>query len=204
MRPRRLCDANPGSRQTPWQAQSPVRWKRFSALPGAGWPRACAARRFNTLPWLGVECVGQRSGGGEPIGSGGSGRTEVDIDHGSRVSCEEVPAATATRPISSSNSLSGFGGRGESSTARGQFFDDLQANNGRSAKNRRMVDRTDGFAARPAKVRQAAGSSPASCWHCCVTPVAPKLSREGPMKKRHPRGSPHPCRGPCGWRPGGR
>jgi hypothetical protein len=54
------------------------------------------------------------------------------------------------------SSLSGFGGRGENPTARGQFFDDSRAEWALLVKNRRIVDRAGGFAARLTKVRQAA------------------------------------------------
>ena len=55
------------------------------------------------------------------------------------------------------SSLSGFAGRGENSAVRGQIFDVSSAHSG--AMGRRSggnMDRTDGFAARPSKVRQAA------------------------------------------------
>ncbi|MHB1272240.1 MAG: hypothetical protein ACYCZD_05615 [Rhodanobacter sp.] len=58
----------------------------------------------------------------------------------------------------SARSLSGFGGRGENSAVRGQISDALPAHSGAMDIERWVVDRTDGFAARPTKVRQAPGS----------------------------------------------
>jgi len=53
-----------------------------------------------------------------------------------------------------SSSLSGFGSRGEDSTARGRFFDDSQGVLGRVGSGSGKPERADGFLAMPARFRQ--------------------------------------------------
>ena len=65
----------------------------------------------------------------------------------------------ALRPLGPT-SLSSSGGRGENSAVRGQISDALPAHSGAMDIERRVVDRTAGFAARPTKARQA----PSQLW----------------------------------------